>query len=345
MTDLVVEQSKRGIQMEINRRATMGALAATATTSVLGLGTKAMAATGHSPVIPARSPVVRPDAEQWDMTSKITGRTYRIFVARPAANTLPPPGGYPVVYVTDGDFTFHTAADAMTLLGASFEARPAIIVGIGYGKDMATVAVTRFADLTPTPPEAASAAAIAALPAYKGVTFGEADRFYRFLTEELRPQIDAAYKTDKNNNILWGHSLGGLFGLHVLFNHPEAYRTYLIGSPSIVWNGLAILKDETRLTAPLAAGKVAPRVIFTVGELEEKVADDATLRPGVTREQLQARLKSAAMVTNVIALADRLKGLKAPAGYKVEAVVFDGETHISVLPATISRGLRFALNP
>ncbi len=28
-------------------------------------------------------PVVLPNAETWDMTSKFTGRTYRIYVARP----------------------------------------------------------------------------------------------------------------------------------------------------------------------------------------------------------------------------------------------------------------------
>lgn len=343
--------------MEINRRAAVAALAAAAAIAVFPASagmlapprdtpeSRATAQDARAQAIPMRSPVVRPDAEQWDITSKITGRTYRIFIAKPAASIPAPPRGYPVVYVTDGDAMFHTAADAMALLSAGYEAKPAFIVGIGYGKDMNTAAVMRFTDLTPTPPDSASAAGLAASPAYQNVTFGEAELFYRFLTEELRPQIEAAYNTDKNDSIFWGDSLGGLFGLHVLFNHPQAYRTYLIGSPSIVWNNRAILKDEAKLTSQLAAGKVAPRILFTVGELEEKVAEDATFRPGVTREQAEARLKAAAMVTNVVALAARLEGLKAPAGYKVDAVVLEDETHLSVLPAAISRGLRFALKP
>ena len=40
---------------------------------------------GQATPAPVRSPVVRADAEQWDMRSTITGRTYRIYVAKPDA--------------------------------------------------------------------------------------------------------------------------------------------------------------------------------------------------------------------------------------------------------------------
>lgn len=285
-------------------------------------GAQARAATGTT--APAHAPVIHSGAEQWDVTSKVTGRTYRIYVSKPTEASPPPPQGYPVIYLTDADFTFHTAADALMMLTLGRETKPAIIVGIGYGGDVATAMRTRFTDLTPVAPGPALAAAMEAVPMFKGATYGEAEGFYRFLSEELRPQIDAAYKTDKNNNIYWGHSLGGLFGLHVLFNHPEAYSTYLIGSPSIIWGDRAILQDAGKLAAPLAAGKVAPRILFMVGGLEEKASGE---------------------ITEVAAMSDRLKGLQGTAGYTVETIVFDGETHISVLPAIISRGLRFALTP
>jgi predicted alpha/beta superfamily hydrolase len=299
----------------------------------------------QTPSAPIRAPVVRSDAEQWDVTSRITGRTYRIYVAKPVERGPPPPRGYPVIYLTDGDYTFQTAADALALASAGREAKPAIVVGIGYGKGLGGVTPARFTDLTPTPPDPATVARFEATPILKGATYGEAEGFYRFLTEELRPQIEASYKTDRTDNVLWGHSLGGLFALHVLFNHPDAYRTYLVGSPSIVWNDHAILKDAAKLEASLAAGKVAPRVLLTVGELEGKLGKDTKPPPGMTREHLQAMLTSDGEVINVLALSNRLKALKGPAGYKVETVVFDGETHLSVLPATISRGLRFALRP
>ncbi len=67
------------------------------------------------------------------------------------------------------------------------------------------------------------------------------------------------------------------------------------------------------------------------------------VHPGVTREQMQEMLTSFAMVTNALALADRLRALEAPAPCEVEAIVFENETHLSVFPAAISRGYAFAL--
>lgn len=294
---------------------------------------------------PARSPVVRPGAEQWDVTSGITGRTYRIYVSMPVESVPPPPGGYPVVYLTDADYIFHTAADTLAMQSVVMQAKPAIIVGIGYGKGFDAATVARFTDLTPTPPGAAMVPYLEGTPMFEGATYGGAEGFHRFLTEELKPRIDTDYKTDKSDSTLWGHSLGGLFALHVLFNHMEAYKAYVIGSPSIVWNDGEILEGEAKLAASLADGKVAPRILLTAGGLEETVDDDAKLPPGMTREQLQAMLKSAGVVSSVIALAGRLEAMKGPPGYKVEMVVFDGETHVSVMPALISRGLRFALKP
>lgn len=292
---------------------------------------------------PSSSPVVRPNAEQWDMTSKVTGRTYRIYVAKPVTTQPAPPEGYPVIYLTDGDFNFHTAADAVMMQGIGLEIQPAYVVGIGYGKDWQTASRTRCADLTPSPPDADTLAALEASPLTKGASYGEAERFHRFLTTELRPRIEGSYPIDGNNRILWGHSFGGLFALHVLFNHPEAYRTFLVNSPSINWNKGAVLGDEAKLVAQLAAGKAAPRVLLTAGEYEEKLADHVKLYPGVTREQMQAMLTAFGMVSNVLALADRLKAAKAPAGREVESIIFERETHLSLLPAAISRGLRFAL--
>ncbi len=328
--------------MEMNRRMAMTALAASA--AALGCATRATAdALPTAGANPPRSPVVRPEAEQWDVTSRITGRTYRIFVARPSGTKPPPADGYPVVYLNDGDFEFHTAADALMMQTVGLEVAPAYIVGIGYGKNWEYASRTRCADLTPSQPDPAMLAGLEASPLTKGATYGEAELFHRFLMEELRPQIEAAYPVSRSDRTLWGHSFGGLFALHVLFNHPEAYRSYLINSPSINWGGGAILKDEPKLLAQLKAGKVAPRVLFTAGEYEETLADHVKLYPGVTREQMQEMLKAFGMVTNVVALADRLSAAHSPAGTQIEKIIFGGETHLSAILPAIGRGLRFAL--
>ena len=51
-------------------------------------------------------PVVIPRSEQFTLRSREGSREYRIFLARPAA--MPPPAGYPVVYVLDGNAFFGT---------------------------------------------------------------------------------------------------------------------------------------------------------------------------------------------------------------------------------------------
>ncbi|WP_447751280.1 alpha/beta hydrolase [Sphingopyxis fribergensis] len=294
---------------------------------------------------PARSPVVRPGAEQWDVTSQITGRAYRIYVSMPEEGLPPPPEGYPVVYVTDADYIFHTAADTQMMLSIGMQAKPAVIVGIGYGTGVMAATVSRFMDLTPTPPGKTVGASIEGAPMFEGATFGGADGFRRFLSEELKPQIDAFYNTDKADSTLCGHSLGGLFALHVLFNHPEAYKAYVIGSPSIVWNDGEILKGEAGLAEALANGKVMPRVLLTAGGLEESADNNPTLPPGMTREELDEMLKTAGVIQNIKALAERLEAMSGSAGGEVETFVFDGETHISVMAPLFSRGLRFALKP
>lgn len=295
-------------------------------------------------LVPAKTPGAISTTEEWKMTSKTTGRSYHIYIAKPAAGT-PPPGGYPVIYLTDGDYMFHVAADTLTMLSAALQAKPAIIVGVGYGDGFLATTRNRYTDLTPSQADPAWAAEIKSSPKFASATFGGAEGFYRFVTQELRPQIDAAYATDKSDNTLWGHSLGGLFSLHVLFNHPEAFKTYLIGSPTIIWNHNAILRDESRLVEAVAVGKAAPRILLTAGELEETVETDAKIPPGTTREKMQARFTAAATVRNVNALADRIKAMVSARPIEVETVVFEGETHVSVMPAMLSRGLRFALKP
>src|SRR6202012_4594418 len=68
---------------------------------------------------PATSPVTSPvtlfGASQFDLPSKIAGRTYRIFVYKPV--TPAPASGYPAIYVTDGNAMFPLAAAHTTLMG------------------------------------------------------------------------------------------------------------------------------------------------------------------------------------------------------------------------------------
>ncbi|MFD6207743.1 MULTISPECIES: alpha/beta hydrolase-fold protein [unclassified Peribacillus] len=61
-----------------------------------------------------------------------------------------------------------------------------------------------------------------------------AENFLKFIEEDLNPEIDKRFKVDQNSQTLFGHSLGGLFAIYVLFENPYAFQTYIAGSPSLI---------------------------------------------------------------------------------------------------------------
>lgn len=285
------------------------------------------------------TPALLASATQFDMTSRHTGRTYRIFVSLPLLP--PPPDGYPVVLATDANYAFPIVSNHARLSQAS-ELPPAIIVGVGYPIDEMMAAMTlRNVDLTPpadlatVPPEMTSGM-------FEGTRFGEAEPFYSFLIEELRPHIALRYPVDPAKHIYIGDSLGGLFGAHVLLNHPGAFRAYVLGSPALWWNDHAIFDEIGSFAGRVAALETGPRVFVSVGSLEQ----DASASPpslGMSSARHEELIVSGRMVDNARTLARQLAEVDGPPGYQVVFHEFEGETHFSVIPATISKGLAFAL--
>ena len=171
------------------------------------------------PAAPVAKPAELPFSVQFDLPSKITGRTYRIYVAKPPS--APPKGGYPMIYVLDGAVAFPTAA-AQAMMRTLSGGKPAIVVGVAYPNALASM-VLRFRDLTPTQPTGWTLEMNNLKPDAKA--YGGGDDFHRFMMEELRPVVAAMNPVDSSDQTLIGYSLGGLFALHVMFQHPDAYRT------------------------------------------------------------------------------------------------------------------------
>ena len=286
------------------------------------------------------SPALNPWAVQFDLPSAITGRIYRIYVAKPLGPT--PKAGWPVVYVLDADVAFPSLAAQMMMRTVGGDSG-AILVGVAYPNALATMTL-RNRDLTPSQPTA-EAVATGDFGKPKAEDFGGGEAFHRFMMQELRPRIAAAYTVDPADQTLMGYSLGGLFTLGVLFRHPEAYRTYVAGSPSIWWNSREVLKDEAGFAAAVRAGKIAPRLLITSDAWEQDPAEPALPPPGPKRDTEVKALAAARMVDNARDLAGRLAALPGRNGYKVRYVLFPEETHTTGIPAASSRGLVFALTP
>ena len=123
---------------------------------------------------------------------------------------------YPVLYVLDGKTHFQHAAASVDFLAAEGEIPETIVVAVA--------STVRVRDFTQSDWKEA------------WVGGGGAANFKRFLSAELIPLVEKAYRTD-GFRTLSGHSAGGQFVLYTLTSEPALFRAYVALSPSLDWDG------------------------------------------------------------------------------------------------------------
>jgi len=265
------------------------------------------------------------DTESRVMTSSITGRTYQISVALPRgyeeADTP-----YPVLFAVDANMQFGTVVEAVRSLGWFSEIPELLVVGIGYpvGRGW-NAAGPRAVDLTPTDDQALLDELANDHPEWPVLEgSGGAPGFLRFIREELIPVIERDYKAASEGRGLYGHSFGGLFSAYALLKGERTFQRFIVGSPSLWWSNRVIFEYEAGYAS--AHDSLPARVFLSVGLLEEEVGEES--------------LDPFAMVSNLRDLTDVLDS-RAYKDLTLQSHVFEGETHLSVIPATISKELRF----
>jgi uncharacterized protein len=174
---------------------------------------------------------------------------------------------YPVVYVLDGEGQFAQAVGAIRFLGKVNKMPPAIVVGIPN--------TNRNRDLSPA---TSNPKDLEKLPGGGG-----ADRFLAFLTDELRPHIEANYRTWPFR-ILFGHSGAGLFVIHTFLERPDAFGAYIASSPALFWDD----NGETRRAEKILAAKATRRGVLFLSRGEETALTARTIAPFVRVLQSQA---------------------------------------------------------
>jgi uncharacterized protein len=230
---------------------------------------------------------------------------------------------YPTVYLLDANFYFATVTDFFPLLTFFSEIPEMIIVGIGYPTiDFFDVVEARYRDFLPTHDAAEDHAAQerAKSGGYRPmkVSSGGGENFLTFIREELIPFIDTEYRTNPADKTIAGHSHGGLFVIYTLFQQPTIFTRYIATSPSLAWHNrvaFTIEQDFYQSNSTLEA-----KLFLSAGGLEEDLRDK--------------------MVSNLYQFHSLLKS-RNYAGLEMEMVIFDNETHISVVPVSLSRGLKY----
>ena len=284
----------------------------------------ATAAFAEQPAPAASSGYVLPETETWELAAE-GSEPHFIMVSRPSGP--PPEAGYPVLYVLDGNAYFAAFAEARRVLAGDLSnpfARPkignSIIVGVGYPATEWPFDVRRLYDFTPPMMENPGPyqARLAKFPS------GGQDAFIDFLVNRLRPELDRRYSIDPHRQALFGHSLGGLFALHVLYTRPDAFSALIAASPAEGWNEQAILAEEREFSRRLAEGEIkgrVSRILLLAGEDEE--------HPD--------------LLWDAAALARRLDALSAY-GLRSQFRELDNELHVTVPSRSVTTTLRFAFD-
>tara|TARA_R110002020_G_scaffold48223_7_gene137445 strand:- start:269 stop:1060 length:792 start_codon:yes stop_codon:yes gene_type:complete len=77
----------------------------------------------------------------------------------------------------------------------------------------------------------------------KGNPSGKGDKFLKFMSEELIPELESKYKTVSGKRGIMGSSLGGLISLQALIEHPEVFQLGGIFSASFWFNPEAMKEN------------------------------------------------------------------------------------------------------
>jgi predicted alpha/beta superfamily hydrolase len=286
------------------------------------------------------------DAEYFDFESTHVGDTFRIFVASPPFADKEK--RYAAIYAADGNGAFPLVLSIQRTLALSDEAPSAYVIGVGYpteGGYLQAIA-KRNRDYPPTDGGDYARAML-------GPTFAAGGpAFLRFFTQELKPELESRYAIDANDSTFFGSSLGGLFGAWVLLTAPSTFQRYILASPAITWNGEEVWRWEQACAE--ARSDLPATVFLSAGELEAAdVARRYALETAENNPMLRPRIK--VMIawfeehgwprTAEIApaFAEKLRS-RNYAGLKVHCHNMPEETHMSVLPAVISRGLRYVFD-
>jgi uncharacterized protein len=181
-----------------------------------------------APATAQPQPYALEDTEVQPMHSELLNRDYELYVGLPASYGLSP-RKYPVVFITDAPYAFplmRSIGRRVSDNGKQLE--EFILVGLSYAKGDSP-ARSRNRDYTPTDINAKGTRKLdQAIGPY-----GQAEGYRRFVDEEVFPFVARNYSADMSRTIYFGHSYGGLFGVHVLLTKPSMFSHYVLGSPSL----------------------------------------------------------------------------------------------------------------
>lgn len=197
-----------------------------------------------------------PGTEVRTLHSSFVNQEYLISIALPFSYAESPDKRYPVIYVLDANMYYGMVVEMARTLSIRVPfCNPfpdAIIVGVGYPAQVsatetyAQVMHLRMRDFLPVRDEGAEGFIQDVFPISDRVASGGAHHFLPFIQQELMPWIEAEYRVDATDRTLMGFSWGGEFALYALFQQPQLFHRYVVGSPDLPHGNGFILDAEQK---------------------------------------------------------------------------------------------------
>ena len=287
-------------------------------------------------------PVTLPGTRQLDLRAPgmpgpgAPERVHRIMVAVPPAP--PPPQGYPVLYLLDGNLLFTPTAQLMRnrfARGPSVPTQGAVVVGLGYADSAVLDLSARSYDYTPPAPGPATDE--------RGRAEGGADHFLDFIDQQVRPLVEESWPIDKTRQTFFGHSYGGLCVLHALLTRPDSFQRYVAASPSIWWRDGFVLQALPGFLAHAAsqpADAPALQLLLTQGEREARPAKQ-TAAPAPSSDPARDAIRRQRQ--NAPGIPALMEGLRGAPGLAMRYASFPGADHGGAMLPAAQQALALAI--
>ena len=183
-------------------------------------------------------PKERPLEPDHNITSKVMGADYQLYISFPNSYSTKDSITYPVLYVMDGRRDFIMFNQINRFLSYSGNTEDVIIVGVGFTLDSTKWSRLRLYNFTPS--KFMDSAKISKMEIKQGlpkgtIKTGGGPKFLEVLKTEIIPFVDKNYKTNSDRGIT-GHSLGGLFTAYCLLNSDGYFTRFGINSPYLKYN-------------------------------------------------------------------------------------------------------------
>lgn len=133
-----------------------------------------------------------------------------------------------------------------------------------------------------------------------------------FMQNELLPHIDSTYRTNPEQRYLAGFSAGGVFTLYAMFHAPELFEGFIATSPPFQIGRWSAFSEAEAYSADHTA---LPANLFVSKGSEE----------------------SSDLIINRFTTRMNEYGFE---NFKMKTVVFAGETHVTMAPVGLQRGIK-----